>query len=179
MIGTNYHTERKYKGKGIIIDIAAIGNRYEVMTLYAGTGRELAVKTCDTLPEAVQAYEEMLDAYPESAAPLTGKYAALRDDLKAAMESARNAAAAVPHDSGTCNMDAAALHLPRWKSELVRQAAEEAGTHASDWTLFGKRYYVFHTPRVGQALKNEVAAEAMTAALASKGYDAFNYCQAD
>lgn len=113
-----------------------------------------------------------------SAPPLTGKYAKLRDDIRKAAQIGLEAAAQV-EDSGTCNMDAAALSLPRWKEAFVEQACEEAGCGCFIWRPFGAKYFVICARIPGQALKQETAAEAMTAAFEEMGYDAVTYCQMD
>lgn len=185
MIGTRYHFEGKDKqGKPIIIDLAnldSIDGRmrvypYELMIMRPN-GTEIAYSTHRTLAEAAKAYENSITLYALKEgenAPLKGKYAKLRDDLKAALAVAEQSAENV-EDSGTCNMDACAVYLPRWRASLVEQAAQKAGTGCGDWTLFGKKLYVFF-PRVsGQAYRREVAAEAMTAEMKRRGYDAFNY----
>ena len=185
MIGTRYHYEGKDKqGKPIIIDLADLNSidgmkreyPYELMIMRAN-GTEIACSTHRTLAEAAKAYENSIALYALKKGenpPLTGKYAKLRDDLCAALSAGEQAAANV-EDSGTCNMDACAVYLPRWRASLVEQAAKEAGTGCGDWTLFGRKQYVFF-PRVsGQAYRREVAAEAMTAEMKRRGYDAFNY----
>ena len=111
--------------------------------------------------------------------PLKDKYAILRDDRRAAAEAAREAMRGLD-DGGTCNLDAPALALPRWNKKMVEQAAREAGLSGCfDWNLYGKRYFVFSTPNVGQARRREEAAETMTTYLTKRGYDAFCYQQMD
>ncbi len=125
--------------------------------------------------EARENHAAMLEKFSgQPDAPLTGKYAKLRDDLKAALSVGLSAAQRY-EDTGTCNFDAPALKLPRWNSNKIEQAAREAGTRCFDWELWGTRRWVFGTPSVGQARRNEEAAEAMTAFLAARGYDAFCY----
>jgi len=171
-------------GAQIIIDAAELWpGKFEIMALRSGTGAEIETRRAGSLEEARAVYADMVKRHttrpaPAVPAPLSGKYAQLRDDLRAALEAAGAAAAAVD-DGGTCNLDAAALRLPRWTESLVKRAAEEAGAGCWKWTSYGGPRFVF-SPRVpGQARKREVAAEAMTAALRSRGYDAFNYCQMD
>ena len=189
MIGTNYHFEgRDKQGKAIIIDLADLnsidgGNRqypYELIVMRP-RGAEIASSTHRTLTEAAKAYEHAVTLYAlkdGKNAPLTGKYAKLRDDLRKALAIGEQAAAAV-EDSGTCNMDACALFLPRWREALVEQAAEEAGTGCSSWTLWGKKRYVFFPRVAGQADKREIAARRMTEEMQRRGYEAFNYCAMD
>ncbi|MCC8080037.1 MAG: hypothetical protein LIO57_08310 [Oscillospiraceae bacterium] len=115
----------------------------------------------------------------KTAPALGGKYAKLRDDLRAALEAGRAAEAAAPEDGGTCNFDACALRLPRWLAAKVEQAAQEAGTRCFDWQLYGGRRYVFTPDTHGQGNARSRNAEAMTAYLRAAGYDAFDYCQMD
>ena len=171
-------------GARIVIDAAELWpGKYEVMAMRPRTGAEIETRRAGSPEEAGAVYADMVKRHttrttPAAPAPLSGKYAKLRDDLRAALEAASAAAAAVD-DGGTCNLDAAALRLPRWNESLVKRAAEEAGAGCWKWTSYGGPRFVF-SPRVpGQARKRERAAEAMTAALRSLGYDAFNYCQMD
>ena len=110
---------------------------------------------------------------------LNGKYAKLRDDLKAALNAGREAEAKNPEDGGTCNFDSAAIKLPRWNKALVLQAAEEAGTRAWEWNLWGTRMWVFVPDSHAQANARSRNAEAMVKVLTALGYDAMDYCQAD
>lgn len=175
MINGKYH----YEDKQVVIDAAYIGNgRIEVMKFRKRDGEELDSFTTYDLSVAENIYNKMVKEHTKQEAPLTGKYAKLRDDLKAAIAAGYTAAAAV-EDTGTCNLDAASLSLPRWNQKLVEQAAKEAGTSCFSWHLFGSKRFVFCTPNVGQARKNEEAAEAMTKILESLGYDAFCYQQMD
>lgn len=182
MINNQYHYEGKDKhGKPIIIDVANLGGTYEVMAFVPRTGTEHECQRTASLEEAAQFYRDMLDRYALKEgenAPLTGRYAKLRDDLKAALKAAEQAAAGVD-DGGTCCLDAPSLHLPRWRQSLVEQAAKEAGVGCSTWRLFGEKRYVFSMRTPGQARKVERAAEAATAELARRGYDSFCYQQAD
>ena len=175
MIKGKYHFE---KGS-IIIDAAEIEpGKYEIMKLRKRSGEELESYTVYDLSVAENVYNKMVKEHTETAKPLTGKYAKLRDDLRIALSAGLQAAEMVA-DTGTCNLDAASLFLPRWDHKLVEQAAKEAGTHCFTWRIFGGKRYVFSTPNVGMAYKNEIAAEAMTAELAKRGYDAFCYQQMD
>ena len=175
MINNNYH----FEDKRVIIDIAEISSgRYEVMKLRMRDGEELESYTTYDFDVAVNVYNKMVQERTETVKPLSGKYAKLRDDLKTALASARSAADSVA-DSGTCNLDAAALLLPRWNEKLVQQAAEEAGTSVFSWTAFGGKRYVFLPCVPGQARKREGAAEAMTRTLSDLGYNTFCYQQMD
>lgn len=113
--------------------------------------------------------------------PLAGKYAKLRDDLRAALEIGRAAQAANPEDGGTCNFDAPALYLPRWKAELVEQAAQEAEGRCWKWkrSWAGGSCWIFPPDSGAQANARTRNAEAMFKALQARGYDAIMYYQAD
>lgn len=168
-------------GVHIIIDAAEIApDRFEVAALRTGGG-ELAMIDAYSLDEARSAYNQLYDRYvapatkPETK-PLTGKYAQLRDDLRAVYKIGQEAAAQV-EDTGTCNMDAPALRLTRWNAAKVEQACKEAGGGCFKWSCFNRFVICFPIP--GQACKVETAAEAMTKALREMGYDALTYCQMD
>lgn len=110
---------------------------------------------------------------------LTGKYAKLRDDLRAALRAGQAMEAENPEDGGTSNFDAASLLLPRWTKSKIYQAAREAGTVCTTARLYGQCRYVFepHTHSQGNARSRN--AKAMTDALRSMGYEAYNYYQID
>lgn len=171
-------------GLYILIDAAEIApDRFEVAAL-RNSGCELAMVAAYSLEEARSVYNRLYNRYvttteKKGPAPLTGKYAQLRDDLRAALRAGRDAERANPEDGGSCNFDSASLYLPRWNTEKVEQAAKEAGTNCFKWKLFGKTRYVFRPDTCGQGNARSRNAEAMTAALHKMGYDAFNYCQAD
>ncbi len=73
----------------------------------------------------------------------------------------------------------AALSLPRWTAEKVKQAAKEAGTGCFIWNCYGARQFVFGPDSRAQGNARSRNAKAMTAALRSMGYDAMDYCQMD
>lgn len=164
-------------GVHIIIDAAELRpDCFEVAALRTG-GTELAMKTVRGIDEARRTYEALYSYYvtprPEDdPKPLTGKYIKLRDDLRAVHKIGLDAAARVD-DTGTCNFDAPALRLPRWSHAKIEQACKEAGGSCFYWDEFGRHVICLRIP--GQALKREVAAEAMTEALSKMGYDAFCY----
>lgn len=168
-------------GAHIIIDAAEVSpDRYEIAALGIG-GAELAMETAYSLHEAEQVYTRLYDRFVAPAAqnapaPLTGKYAKLRDDLRTVYKIGREAAAKVD-DGGTCNTDAPSLRLTRWNTAKVEQACKEAGGGCFKWGIFNR--FVFCFPIPGQAYKNETAAEAMTKALLELGYDALTYCAMD
>ena len=174
MINGKYH----FEDTKVIIDIADIGGKYETMKLRKRDGEEIESYTTYDFDVAENVFNKMVKEHTETVKPLTGKYAKLRDDLKAALAAAKEAADSVD-DGGTCNLDAASLLLPQWNERLVEQAAKEAGTSAFSWRIFGGKRYVFLPHVSGQARKRERAAEAMTASLAAAGYNAFCYQQAD
>lgn len=169
-------------GNHLTIDAAEIRpGCFEIAVLDA-FGDDIEIKQTDTLEEAEAIYNSFYRRYilPEKpAAPLTGKYAKLRDDLKAALQAGRNAEAANREDGGACNFDSAAINLFRWQGKKVEQAAKEAGTNCFKWNLYGQTRYVFSPDSMAQANARSRNAEAMTAALRSMGYDAMDYCAMD
>lgn len=178
--------EYTYKGRRVILDAARLGDKIEVMLMTEGGGTEYACEVVNTEAEALEAFARIRSAHipdnerpqPSAPAPLTGKYAKLRDDLLAVYKIGLEAANKTD-DGGTCNHDAPALFLPRWNNAKLEQACREAGCGCFKWRLFGTAMTVisFRTP--GQANKRADAAEAMTKALKEMGYDAYLYCQAD
>lgn len=168
-------------GVHIIIDAAETApDRFQIAALRTGGG-ELAMIDAYSLDEARRAYNLLYDRYVTPATktgtkPLVGKYAQLRDDLRAVYKIGQEAAAQV-EDGGTCNMDAPALRLARWNRAKVEQACKEAGGGCFHWELFNRFVICFPIP--GQAHKRETAAEAMTDALKKLGYDALTYCAMD
>ena len=109
--------------------------------------------------------------------PLTGKYAKLRDDLKAALEVGK--AAQTGEDGGTCNFDATSIFLPRWNTALVERAAKEAGTSCFKWDFGRAGKFVFEPISRAQGNDRSRNAEAVTAYMKSLGYETFDYCQMD
>lgn len=186
MIDGKYHIERTYNHKRIIIDLCDLGanygdGRYEVMGMYKSNSMDFDSARFHSLPIAIEAFNAMCRKYqdkPEQEPqPLSGKYAKLRDDLKAALAAGK--AAEGTGDGGTCNFDACAVNLPRWKEALVKQAAKEAGTNAFTWSIYDGRDFVFNPITNGQGQKRSRNAEEMTAYMKSLGYDAMTYCQVD
>ena len=178
--------EYAYKGRRVILDTAELSpGKYETMLFRRSDGEEIDSSTATTEVEALEQYAAIRAAHlPDSERPepvpvqLSGKYAKLRDDVRKAAQIGLEAASRVD-DGGTCNMDSAALNLPRWKEALVEQACKEAGCGCFTWKPFGAKYFVICARIPGQARKQEVAAEAMTAAFHEMGYDALTYCQMD
>lgn len=173
-------------GRAIVIDCARIGGSFEVMALRPG-GEEVASECVKTLSEASEVYRRFLKKYTtphpqrreELPAPLTGKYADLRDALKKALAAGRAAEDANPEDGGTCNFDACAVYLPRWIEKKVEQAAREAGTRCSKWTFCGGGFYVFGPNSRAQGNARSRNAQAMTKAMQAQGWDAIDYGQMD
>ncbi len=171
MIKGMYHTKRKYEGKPIVIDIAEICGHYEIAVL-AKNGFELEINTARTIQEAREIYNGYLTKYPESPAPLTGKYRKLADDLKTAIEAGKAAEAKNPEDGGASNFDATLIRLPRWTVSKVIQAAEEAGMTAQKYK---PRLFVINPITNGQANARSRNSEAMTAKLSELGYQTTDY----
>lgn len=109
---------------------------------------------------------------------LSGKYAKLAKDLKAAHE--YGLAHMGADDGGTCNFDSPTLCLPRWNKEKVEAAVKEAGLRCFEWRPFGgTKFWVISVPGTGQGYTRTNAAEAMKEYLGNAGYHAGMYYQAD
>lgn len=176
MINKRFHTELKHGSKQIVVDVCYIDGVFETMALDLD-GNALDEFRSEDFDAAVAAYNEMVARY--SKPELTGKYAKLRDDLRAALRVGRMAEAQNPEDGGTCNFDSASIALPRWAAAKVEQAAKEAGTSCWKWSLYGNARFVFSPNTNGHANARSRNAEAMAEALRSMGYDTFEYCQMD
>jgi hypothetical protein len=177
-----YHEEYIYNGKPVILSAVDLISHIEIMLLYPDGG-EITGRTAYTAESALCECAHIRRRYlpdNEAPAPLTGKYAKLRDDLRIALEAGRQAQQADPEDGGACNRDSAAVSLPRWNRAKVKQAAKEAGSGCFEWKLWSEKRFVF-TPDCDGAQGNARSrnAEAMTAALRAAGYDALDYCQLD
>lgn len=185
MVKSLNHEEYTLKGRRVILDTAEVySGVYETMLLRSSDGEEIYSMTASTAEEAEKQFQTIRAKYPpdnklSEPKPLTGKYAKLRDDLRTAIQIGRDAEASDPEDGGTCNFDASAISLPRWNTAKVKQAAKEAGTGCFKWNWWGAVQFVFDPDTRGQGNARSRNAEAMTAALKSMGYDAFNYCQMD
>ena len=181
-----YHKEITHCGRPAIVDVADLFGSFEVMTMRPG-GQEIACKTFSDEAEAVKAAKAMARKYsdkePQPPKPLTGKYAKLRDDIKAALEAGRaaelEALCTTGGDHGTCNRDAAALVLPRWNGEKIQQAAKEAGSSAFKWTFYGSARWVISPDSRAQADPRTDNAAAMAQTFAALGYDVRPYSQMD
>ncbi len=187
MINTIKHEEYTLKGRRVILDTAELSpSNYETMLMTPGGYVEIASMSATTEAEALRHFAAIRAAYPpdkpkakRAPGALTGRYAKLRDDLKKALDAGRAAEDANPEDGGTCNFDSAALSLPRWTAEKVKQAAKEAGTGCFIWNCYGSKLFVFGPDSRAQGNARSRNAKAMTAALRSMGYDAMDYCQMD
>lgn len=169
------HKEFAVNGRTMIIDASEILPGYiEVMAMYQD-GEELATKAVRTETEAKRLYRSMVAQY----APLTGKYAKLAEDLRAALAVGRAAENADREDGGTCNFDSPSLYLPRWNYSLIERAAREAGCSCYEWKLFGSKNIVFTPDSGAQANARSRNAEAMCDELKRRGYDAMMYYQCD
>ena len=183
-IPLRYHKEINTKNGLVIVDACEMyEGKFEIMAMYKGGG-ELDSETANTLPGAIGIFRAMVKRYtpakPTTPAPLSGKYAKLRDDLKAALEVGKAVEAENPEDGGTCNFDAPALKLTRWNSEKVKQAAKEAGTSVMVWELWGNKRFVFFPNSNAQVDARSRNAEAMEYYLRRVcRYDCTLYCQAD
>lgn len=105
---------------------------------------------------------------------LAGKYAKLRDDLRAAF--AETEELEQTEDGGTCNFDAPVVYLPRWRGKDVEQAAKEAGGGAWKWRGGG---YCISFRGSGQGNRRTRRAEAIREALAARGYETAMYYAMD
>lgn len=185
MINGQYHEEYLYLGQPVVLDLADLGDCYELMLMNKNNPAiEIACKVINkdmysALELAVDWYNIFRKRYNESAKPLTGKYARLRDDLKKALKAGIDAEHDNPEDGGSCNFDSASISLYRWNEKLVERAAEEAGTKCFKWNLYGNARYVFNPKTHGQGNARSRNAEAMTKALKVMGYDAMDYSQMD
>lgn len=170
-----------HTGRQVVLDVAEIEQDVFEVAALDSECNEIELERVTDLDTARRLYGEMLRRFTEKPAtkPLSGKYAQLRDDLKAALEAGRNAEQENPEDGGTCNFDSVALFLPRWQESKIEQAAKEAGTSCFSWNLFGGRRYVFGPDTRAQGNARTRNAEAMTRALAEMGYQATDYCQMD
>ena len=102
-------------GRPIIVDVAEItAGHFEIAAVW-GNGDEIESDEVEDIDTARRLYSELLHKLtapkPQQAAakPLTGKYAKLRDDLKAALAAGRTVEDDDPEDGGACNFDAASL----------------------------------------------------------------------
>lgn len=178
--GTDLHREMKYHGRKIIIDASYIDTEtIEIMVMDADDIEgEYECKQTKYPEVAESIFRDMRYRYEDQPhKKLSGVYAKLRDDLKCAIEVARQNDTG--DDGGTCNFDAPSIEGDRWRESMVKQAAKEAGTTVFKWKLWGCTRWVFGVPGDGQGNRRSRKAEAMTEALAAMGYEALMYCAAD
>lgn len=178
------HDEITYNGRILIIDTAFIQggpgclNTYETMAMWADNSLDIDCMRTHDLYEAERNHAAMLSKYKgQEDAPLTGKYAKLRDDIAAALTATEHLENT--EDGGTCNFDSPALFLPRWNGKKVKQAAEEAGAGAWKWDLWGLSRWVISFRSSGQANRRSRRSESLVRVLSGMGYDCTEYCQAD
>ncbi len=177
-----HYTGPDRHGAQITIDVAELSPGLFDVVVRRSDGGALANEQAASREDAEKMYRDFYRRHVLSEnppAPLTGKYAKLRDDLKKALEAGRAAEDADPEDGGSCTLDAAALALPRWTVSKVEQAAKEAGTGCFVATRSGERRFVFSPDTGGQGNARRRNAEAMTAALRAAGYDAIDYSRMD
>lgn len=109
---------------------------------------------------------------------LTGKYAKLSKDLAEAKEYGLKKAFGQP-DGGTCNFDAVAIALPRWKKATVEKAALASDLGCFQWNMYGEKRFVFSLRCQYQGDARTLAAEAMEEKMKELGYDCSMYYQLD
>ena len=181
MSNTIARTESRYYGKRInIITSQLPDGRFETIVMYPD-GFDLDIRRTETEQAAEEAHAAAVALYErlERQRPLTGRYAQLAADLRAADNDAFLSCATLP-DGGTCNFDAPALYLPRWNAYEVERAARKAGLRCFKWKLAGQGgWYVFSMSINGQADRRAEAAERMTNTLKEAGYTTFCYQQMD
>jgi hypothetical protein len=178
MIGRSIMQDKlSYKGRALIISTVELFDCFETIAMRTdGTEVECSHSECEDA--AILEHKRMRNKYA-APAPLSGKYAKLRDDIKTALAIGRAAEDANPEDGGTCNFDSPALYLPRWNGRLVAQAAKEAGSGAFEWKGYGGRRYVLRPDSFAQANARSRNAEAAAKALSALGYDCMMYYQMD
>ena len=175
MIENKYHTERKYNGKQIVIDVAEICGRYEIAVL-TKNGTELEMETVRTIQEVRDIYAEYLKKYPESPAPLTGKYKQLSEDIRKAIKAGQAAEVGIDDNAGSSNLDSVIIRLPRWNHEKIRQAAKEAGVNVVV-SGYSSRGILLDPVTSGQGQRRTVNVRAMKKSLENAGYNvSIYYC---
>lgn len=63
MIDGKLHTEMSWNKRRIVIDACEVHRGYEVMTLYKSSGKEIECKIVDTIDEAEDVYNDMVERY--------------------------------------------------------------------------------------------------------------------
>ena len=169
-------------GKGqsrLIVDACQISaDLYEVITMRPH-GEEIELVRVATEEEARAVHAQMADRYAHVAeTAMTPAMLRLVAALKAAADAGR--AALTGEDGGACNFDSPALSLPHMTEKQVSACAKAAGTTVFVWRLYSQRLWVFNVPVAGpQGNDRTRQAEAMTASLATAGYNAITYSQLD
>ena len=192
------HNEIAFNGRTLIISTVKIPGglgcmtTYETMAMFADTDMDMDYKRTHDYDDAVNNHRKMLDKYVEMenhrlqnekkkntpAPALPAKYAKLRDDIRAALESTEWAEQT--EDGGTCNFDAPVLDLPRWNESMIKRAAAEAGGFAFKWRRGRKMLGWVISPRSsGQGNRRTRRAEAMRDELKKRGYSVGMYYQMD
>lgn len=159
----------------ILSTVEIFPGEYETMLL-APDGDEIAQRRTTSERQAIADFNHLRRQY--DCKPLSGRYATLAADLRAAAESALAAAAKVD-DGGTCNFDAVSVTLRGWCSDKVEQAAKAAGVGFFIWNLYGNKSFVFPLRCGHQSNARTQAAEAMCDALRAAEYDASMYYAMD
>ena len=171
------------RGKNrILVSAAQLAQSvYEVAALRPN-GDELELVRVSSALEARAVFAQMQQRFGPVAerASETPAMRRLIAALLRATDAARLAAAENGgEDGGTCNFDAPALELPRWREADIQYCARAAGTTAFAWRIFGKRLWVFGVPLGGQGNRRSRQAEAIVESLAADGFNACEYCQMD
>lgn len=160
----------------VLSTVEIVPGEFETMLASPDFGTEYDVLKARTETQAMKQFRFLRDTF--HCPPLTGKYAQLAKDLKAAAASGLAVARNTP-DGGTCNFDSAALYLKGWNGKKIRQAAAAAGVACFEWNLWGSRSWCFAVRGAGQADANTAASEAMRDHLKAAGYEASMYYQVD
>lgn len=163
----------------LIVDACQISaDLYEVITMRPH-GEEIELVRVATEEEARAVYAQMADRYAHVAeTAMTPAMLRLVAALKSAADAGR--AALTGEDGGACNFDSPALSLPHMTEKQVSACAKAAGTTVFVWRLYSQRLWVFNVPVAGpQGNDRTRQAEAMTASLATAGYNAITYSQLD
>lgn len=164
-------------GKAAILSTVELpGGVFETMLASPDFGTEYKQLRTTDEAQALTDFKHLYKTY--HVAPLTGKYAKLAEDLKAAAAQGVKVAK-ITEDGGTCNMDAVSIDLPGWRRAKVEQAAKAADVGCFVWNLWGSKRYVFPIGGVGQANARTAAAEAMRDGLRAAGYNVGMYYQMD
>lgn len=160
----------------ILSTVEMYPGQFETMLMDLDGDKEYAQLRTTSEAQALADFNHLRKQYHVPA--LSGKYAKLAEDLKAAAEHGLEAAKG-SDDGGTCNMDAAALSLPGWQRAKVEQAAKAAGVGCFVWSLYGSKSYVFGIRTGYQGNARTTAAEAMASKLGDLGYSSLMYYQMD